>query len=89
MSSFIVIIDDDESMCLALSRLLQVAGYEARSYFSAESFLGDPDHGGARLVVADIQLRGMAGFDLQRVHGVCELRGTPVPAAQHGAHASG
>lgn len=64
-SRFIAVVDDDESMCLALCRLLRAAGYEARAYFSAESFLDDPDHASAGFVVADIQLRGMSGFDLQ------------------------
>jgi FixJ family two-component response regulator len=63
---YIAVVDDDESMCQALCRLLRAAGYEARSYFSAESFLDDPDHANAGFVVADIQLRGMSGFDLQR-----------------------
>jgi FixJ family two-component response regulator len=53
-------------MCEALSRLLQVAGYDVRSYFSAESFLADPRHASTRFVVADIQLGGMSGFALQR-----------------------
>jgi len=53
-------------MCQALSRLLQVAGYPVRAYFSAESFLDDPEHDHAGFVVADIQLRGMSGLALQR-----------------------
>jgi FixJ family two-component response regulator len=63
--SFMAVIDDDESMCQALGRLLRLAGYDVRTYFSAESFLEDPDHNHTRLLVADIQLRGMSGFDLQ------------------------
>jgi FixJ family two-component response regulator len=63
--SFIAVVDDDESMCQALGRLLRLAGYDVRTYFSAESFLEDPDHNHTRLLVADIQLRGMSGFDLQ------------------------
>jgi FixJ family two-component response regulator len=65
-SSFIAIIDDDENICLALTRLIDVAGYAVRSYFSAESFLEDVNHLHASFIVADIQLRGMSGFDLQR-----------------------
>jgi len=53
-------------MCAALSRLLQLAGYDVRSYFSAEAFLDDPHHASTRFVVADIQLGGMSGFTLQR-----------------------
>jgi FixJ family two-component response regulator len=64
--SFIAVIDDDQSMCQALSRLLRLAGYDVRTYFSAESFLDDPGHDCARFLVADIQLRGISGFDLQR-----------------------
>jgi FixJ family two-component response regulator len=63
---FIAVIDDDESMCQALGRLLSVAGHEVRTYYSAESFLGDLNHVHARFVVADIQLPGMSGFDLKR-----------------------
>ena len=65
--SFIAVVDDDESMCQALRRLLQVSGYLVRTYFSAEAFLADPEHTQARFVVADIQLQGMSGFDLQRI----------------------
>ena len=73
----IAVIDDDESMCQALCRLLHLAGYDVKSYFSAESFLDDPDHARTRFVVADIQLRGMSGFDLQRQLQQ-ELPGLPV-----------
>jgi FixJ family two-component response regulator len=65
-SYFIAVIDDDESMCQALSRMLRLAGYDVRTYFSAESFMDDSDHVHARFAVTDIQLRGMSGFDLQR-----------------------
>ena len=41
-------------MCLALTRLIDVAGYAVRSYFSAESFLEDVDHLHASFIVADI-----------------------------------
>jgi FixJ family two-component response regulator len=63
---FIAIIDDDHSMCQALGRLLGMAHYAVREYFSAEAFLDDPDHHRASFVVADIQLRGMSGIDLKR-----------------------
>ena len=64
--SLIAVIDDDESMCQALSRLLHLSGYDVKSYFSAEAFLDDSDHARTSFLVADIQLRGMSGFDLQR-----------------------
>jgi FixJ family two-component response regulator len=64
-SSYVAVIDDDESMCQALSRLLRAAGYAVHPYCSAEAFLDAPDRADADFVVADIQLRGMSGFDLQ------------------------
>jgi FixJ family two-component response regulator len=75
--SFIAVIDDDEGMCQALGRLLRLAGYDVRTYFSAESFLEDPDHSHTRLLVADIQLQGMSGCDLQASRGQ-ECPGLPV-----------
>lgn len=65
VAPFIAVIDDDESMCQALSRRLRVAGLEVRGYLSAEAFLADAARARASFVVADIQLRGMSGFELQ------------------------
>ena len=62
---FIAVVEDDESMCQALSRLLRVAGHDVRSYLSAESFLADSNHHRVRFVVSDIHLQGMSGFDLE------------------------
>ena len=58
--------DDDESMCHALARLLRAAGYGVQTYYSAEAYMDDPHHGDTDFLVADIQLRGMSGFDLQQ-----------------------
>ncbi len=51
-------------MCQALGRLLRVAGYKVQTYYSAEAFLGDTARKLVNFVVADIQLRGMSGFEL-------------------------
>ena len=64
--SYIAVIDDDSSICRALSRLLRTTGHVVRSYFSAEAFFDDQNHRHVCFVVADIQLGGMSGFDLQR-----------------------
>lgn len=39
----IAIIDDDESLCRSMSRLLKAANYQAVSYSSAEVFLSTRD----------------------------------------------
>jgi FixJ family two-component response regulator len=79
----IAVVDDDERMCQALSRLLQVAGYAAEPHLSAEAFLSEPNHGGVQFLVADIQLRGMSGFEL---HERLRLEGLDIPTAFITAH---
>ena len=61
----IAVVDDDESMCHALARVLRAAGYGVQTYYSAEAYMDDPAHRRTDFLVADIQLRGMSGFDLQ------------------------
>jgi len=61
---YIAVIDDDESLCRSLARLLQQAGYQPITFDSAEAFLGDPlrTHFGCLLV--DVQLGGMSGIEM-------------------------
>ena len=61
----ISVIDDDESTCRALSRLLKAAGFTVQTYFSAEAFLDDVK-AHTDFVVTDVQLRGMSGFELKK-----------------------
>lgn len=62
----IAIIDDDESLCRSMGRLLQLAGLPSISFASAEAFLSNPlwDRFGCLLV--DVQLPGMSGLELGR-----------------------
>ena len=64
--SEIAIVDDDESLCIAMSRLLRAAGHQPRSFSSAESFLEYSFTQEPACLLLDIQLGGMSGFDLQR-----------------------
>jgi len=63
---YVAIIDDDESLCRSMSRLLRAAGFHPIPFLSAEDFLVDPicDHFSCLLV--DIQLGGMSGIELQQ-----------------------
>jgi FixJ family two-component response regulator len=60
------IVDDDESLRVALGRLLSAQGYEVRSYASAGEFLVTPPAAGAGCLVLDLQLPGPSGLDLQQ-----------------------
>jgi FixJ family two-component response regulator len=66
-ADIVYIVDDDDSVRKALKRLLKSAGYQARTFKSAEAFLEFiPDKGGGCLVL-DINLPGMTGLDLQEM----------------------
>jgi FixJ family two-component response regulator len=58
------VIEDDDSMREALARLLGAAGYESRTYASAEAFLADRAVEDAECVVSDLRLPVMSGLEL-------------------------
>jgi FixJ family two-component response regulator len=61
----IAIVDDDESLCRSLGRLLRAAGMQSVAYQSAEAFL-DARQAPFDCLVLDVQLRGISGIELQR-----------------------
>ena len=62
----IAIVEDDVGMREALGRMLKTAGYDARTYGSAEAFLESGASGNLGCLIADIHLPGASGIDLQR-----------------------
>lgn len=60
----IAIVDDDESLCRSMSRLLRAASFFPVAYGSAEEFLSDPVHPHFDCIVLDVQLDGMSGLEL-------------------------
>ena len=74
---YIAVIDDDESLCRSMSRLLRAAHLQPITYPSAEAFLADTKRPKFDCLVLDIQLKGMSGLDLsQRLSAVKDT--TPV-----------
>ena len=74
---YIAVIDDDESLCRSMSRLLRAAHFQPITYPSAEAFLADTKRPKFDCLVLDIQLKGMSGLDLsQRLSAVKDA--TPV-----------
>jgi FixJ family two-component response regulator len=63
---YVAVVDDDESLCRSLSRLLRTAGFQPVSYASAEAFLEDAKHPQFDCLLLDIQLGGMSGLELSR-----------------------
>jgi FixJ family two-component response regulator len=62
----ISIIDDDESMRLALVGLVRSLGYDARGFASAEEFLASGPVQSWSCIITDIQMPGMSGIDLKQ-----------------------
>jgi FixJ family two-component response regulator len=60
----ISIVDDDLSVCRALRRLVQSAGYTVETFASAREFLDSSPSGRTACLVLDIHLDGMSGFQL-------------------------
>ena len=63
---YVAVVDDDESLCRSLSRLLRAAHFQPITYLSAEDFLDDTSHPKFDRLVLDIQLEGMSGLELQK-----------------------
>jgi FixJ family two-component response regulator len=64
--TYVAIVDDEESGCRALSRLLRAEGMQPVTYPSAEAFLADTKQPRFDCLVLDIQLGGMSGIELHR-----------------------
>jgi FixJ family two-component response regulator len=62
----ISVIDDDESMLLALAELLGLLGFEVKTYASGEEFiLSGFDHS-PNCILTDVHMPGLSGIDLKR-----------------------
>ena len=81
--TYVGVVDDDESVCRALSRLLRAEGIQPVSYLSAEAFLADTKRPLFDCLVLDIQLGGMSGVDL---HRQLQASGSSTPVIYITAH---
>jgi FixJ family two-component response regulator len=61
----ISIVDDDEFVREATRNLVQSLGHSACAFASAEEFLQSPHLHDTSCLIADIQMPGMSGVDLQ------------------------
>jgi FixJ family two-component response regulator len=72
----VFIIDDDASFLRSVSRLLRAVGHTVEIFESAKAFLNRPAPGTSGCVVADLQMPGMNGLELQEALGRSE---NPLP----------
>jgi FixJ family two-component response regulator len=72
----ISIIDDDASVRAATNRLVRSLGYAVLSFASADEFLRSPRARESSCVIADVQMPGMSGVELQ---SLIRSQGSRVP----------
>ena len=63
-NTYVAVVDDDESLCRSMSRLLRAAGIQSVCYLSAEDFLADAKRPQFDCLVLDIHLGGLSGIEL-------------------------
>jgi FixJ family two-component response regulator len=61
----ISIVDDDDSIRVAMGGLVETFGYDVETFDSGEAFLGSGLLDQTRCLIADVQMRGMSGPQLQ------------------------
>jgi FixJ family two-component response regulator len=75
-SPIVHVVDDDEPTLKGAVRLLEAAGFAARTYTSATDFLGDVEPGAAGCIILDVRLPDLNGLELQVA---LAERGVPLP----------
>jgi len=65
-ASVVYVIDDDESMRVALNELLLSVGLHVETFASSQEFLAFPKHDGPSCLMLDVRLRGESGLAFQK-----------------------
>jgi FixJ family two-component response regulator len=64
-NKLVAVVDDDDSMRIALEGLLKAVGFPARAFASAEEFLKSGQQHQTSCLIADIRMPGISGLELQ------------------------
>lgn len=79
MTKRILVVDDDEMVLMALNELLQPEGYEVDAIQRASEALEKLDQDGYNLLMLDIIMPEMDGFELcRRIRAMEKYRETPI-----------
>ena len=62
----VYIVDDDNSICSALSMLMESVDINVKSFEMAQDFLKCKIHDENCCLITDINMKGISGFDLQK-----------------------
>jgi FixJ family two-component response regulator len=61
----VFVVDDDASFLTAVTRMLRASGFVVKAFASAAEFLARPELDVPGCVLADLQMPGLSGLDLQ------------------------
>lgn len=64
-SATVYVVDDDASVLVSMSRLLRASGHAVRTFSSSTEFLQSVPALESGCVIADLQMPGLSGLDLQ------------------------
>jgi len=78
------VVDDDDSVRVAVARLLDAAGYEVRAYSSAGEFLMVRPGDAPGCIVLDVRMPGPSGLELQEALAKQERRLPVIFLSGHG-----
>jgi FixJ family two-component response regulator len=82
----IAVVDDDPSVLKAVTRLLRIRSFAAKTYSSALEFLASLHAGAPDCLIVDLQMPGMGGLEL---HQYMTGRGIDIPTIIITAHDEG
>lgn len=80
----ICVVDDDESVRIAIVRLLKSVGEDSRSFASGEAFLAADIARSTRLLIIDVRMKGASGLEVQ---AALLRQGLRIPLVFISAHA--
>jgi FixJ family two-component response regulator len=73
----VYLVDDDNSVRKALARLILAAGYEIKTFTSAQEFIeSTPQTNGVACLVLDVRMPGLNGLELQNAMRAANI---PIP----------
>jgi FixJ family two-component response regulator len=73
-SVHVAIVDDDPSVCKALSRLLAACSFHPQTFASAQEFLDSLSSDVPECAVVDLHMPGMGGLELQHQLAAAKMR---------------
>lgn len=83
-SSIVYVVDDDDSMRSAVSKLLRSVGYQVQAFPSATDFLAAPMPDARSCLILDVRLKGQSGLALQEQFAASQMRIPIIFMTAHG-----